>query len=79
MARGPCAPGAGRFYGPGPDLIFRRLPRGAVSEHFVMSFRSRILWLAGLIALAAAFGLLPQGHAEERAPSAIPKAPAFRL
>ncbi|WP_258095007.1 hypothetical protein [Salipiger pentaromativorans] len=44
-----------------------------------MTFRARILWFAGLIALAAAFGLLPQGHAEERAPNALPKAPAFRL
>lgn len=79
MAPGPYAPGAGRFYGAASDLIFRRLPCGTASEHFVMTFRSRILWLAGLIALAAAFGLLPQGHAQDRTPNAIPKAPAFRL
>lgn len=44
-----------------------------------MSFRARILWLAGLIALAAAFGILPQSHAGDTAPAPIPKAVAFRL
>lgn len=41
-----------------------------------MTFRSRILWLAGLITLAAAFGLLPRD-----APMAkpLPKAVGFRL
>ena len=69
MARGPRTPGTGRFYGPARDLHFHRAGRGSVSEHCTMTFRARILWFAGLIALAAAFGLLPQGHAEERAPT----------
>ncbi|GGG87277.1 hypothetical protein GCM10011415_42270 [Salipiger pallidus] len=51
------------------------LPPGL--ESVSMSFRIRILWLATLIALAAAAGLLPRPSSES--PQPIPRAPAFRL
>lgn len=41
-----------------------------------MTFRMRILWLAGLIALAAAIGLVPRG---ESVPGQIPRAVGFKL
>ncbi|EEX15641.1 hypothetical protein CSE45_0349 [Citreicella sp. SE45] len=44
-----------------------------------MTFRSRVLWLSGLIALAASFGLLPRGEVSGPISSPVPKAVAFRL